>query len=293
MSLNVTDIQAVGGPSVDFLGSFLWQFLTFITAIVAVIGFLIYVFYISPPIARQMIKAKWSKGVPAFIENEVGVVEFVMTDKQLPEGVKHIKGKGWYANAVRDVTEVEYEDNLRKTEAKEETAEVSDTVASESMSDKKAGPGRPVGSKSKATLEKEARELLKEAKQNDELLEMITHTPMLNGLGKQVFFGSTTSVALTGLKTIAHADLRKTRLLAPRMYSKTQLAALAAGSREEGKRMMGKETTKILVLCIGAAILLGSLGLVVYLILNGGSKTVQVAAPEAEMIAGSLLKFLT
>jgi hypothetical protein len=236
----------------------LWQFLTFIAVIVAVIGFLVYRYYIEPPISRQMTSAKWSKGTPAFIENEVGIVNFLVTNKQLPEGVKYIKGAGWYANAVRDVTEVE------------------DEV--------KRGPGRPPKNEAELTS--------KEEQENDELLEMITHTPILNGLGKQVFFGSTTSVALTGLKTIAHADLRKTRLLAPRMYSKTQLAALAAGNRLEGQKMRGKETTQILMLCIGVAAILGTMGLVVYLIMNGGAKPVQVAAPEAELIIGNLINLL-
>jgi hypothetical protein len=251
VSLNVTDFINLtataspgstftpGGPSLNFLGSVFWQFATFIIGIVAVIGFLVYHYYITPPIGRQMIAAKWSKGVPCFIENEVGIVDFTTTDRHLPEGVKHIKHKGWFANAIRDVTEVESEDKGEQR-----------------------GPGRP--RKNGVSPEKV------DEKQNDEILEMITHTPMLNGLGKQVFFGSTTSVALTGLKTIAHADLRKTRLLSPRMYSKTQLDALATGNRIEGLKMAGKDAVKLIVMCLVVIAPIVVTGLIIYLLTSGG-----------------------
>jgi len=224
------------GPSVDSLNAVFWQFLCVMVVAAAVIIFLVYRYVIEPKIARDLTKAKWGKGTPAFIENEVGVVNFVMTDKEFPEGLKHVKGKGWYCNAVRDVSEVE--------------------------GGVKPKVGRPIKDEDTITV--------KDQQNNDVILTMITHTPLLAGFGKQVFFGSSTSVALTGLKAIAHADLRKTRLLAPRMFSKTQLANLADGSRMEGRKMAGGETTKVIILAIAAAVVIATVGLIVYLLLNGG-----------------------
>jgi len=239
-------------PGLDVLDSIMWQFLTFLILIVAVVVFLLYRYVIEPPIARQMTKAKWSKGMPMFIENENGTVEFSTSDKSLPEGLKYVKGKGWFANAIRDVLEV--------------TEDPSEDL--KPIEGEKRGPGRPP----KESDKEGEKELTKEeVAENENVLQMIIHTPILAGLGKQVFFGSSTNVGITSLRAIAHADLRKTRLLAPLMWSKTQLDALYTGGKREGLKMNGSDTKQLIIYAIVAAIVIGSLGLVVYLLLNGGA----------------------
>ena len=105
------NLLVLASPSLDFLGSYIWMFATFIVLIVAGIGFLVYRYYIEPPLARQITAAKWSNGVPAFIENETGVVELSMSDKKLPEGVVHYKRKGWFLLPQRSISPLDDEPN--------------------------------------------------------------------------------------------------------------------------------------------------------------------------------------
>ena len=215
----------------DFSGLF-WTFIIIGEGILFAGAFSLFVFWFMPPIARAMIKAKWSRGVPAFIQNERGSVEFMTSDKELPEGVVHYKKRGWFLIPKKPY--------LRELIEKEKNS--------------KPKRGRPLKEKNNPG-ELTVKELMKK-------FEKHLHTPILKGLNKQVFFGSMDSVALSNLYTISHANLRDVRLLAPIMYQKTQLDALATGNRLEGMKMMGHDYIKIVIIAIAVIGVIVTAGLV-------------------------------
>lgn len=237
-------------PPIDFLNSFFWQFTTIIVGIVAIIGFLVYRYYLEPPIARWFTSAKWSSGQPAFIENEVGEVVFKWSDKDYPNGLKHIKKFGWFANSLVHLARRELEE--------------------------KKGRGRPPKEKPIDSQNLERDKVFQNASgtfyvdKEGQVLELLTHTPVLKGFGKHVFFGSATSIALTNLKAIAHADLRAVNSLAPDMWDKTLLSSIADNARREAQKEAGGEKTKLLFYIILAIIPIAVTGLIVFLLLNGG-----------------------
>ena len=266
----------------------IWQIIAIAEAIVFVTVFLLYNFWVLPPISRKFRKAKWSKGIPAFIQDETGKVKLCISNKDLPEGVTYYKKKGWFLISKRPYENIDDMQNKERSNlrnifirTKMETEELTKEEAIEEW-DKLQFP---------TGLSEEEADNLKET------IEKIIHTPILEGFGKQVFFGSTDSVALSNLRTIsevsnniaiasvektsnpslvdrvklmAHANLRNCRLLAPIMYSKTQLDALATGNRLEGMKMMGRETVKIVVIALAIIGAVASLGIVAYILTNGG-----------------------
>jgi hypothetical protein len=213
----------------DF-GSFYWIVIWVATILVVAIIALVHEFVILPPIAKDMRKAKWSKGVPAFIQNDAGNVVFLTSDKQMPEGVIHNK-LGWFL-LPRPTTENEVKDFKR-------------------------GPGRPPKIDASKDENPEVGQTVRA--ENIELMGKLLHTPILKGLGKQVFFGATSSAMLTNLWTMAHADLLQARRLIPMNTQKTQLDALATGSRIEGMKMMGGDLVKwifyVIIACIPIVII--------------------------------------
>lgn len=231
----------VADPSVGFLESYLWQFATIIVAIVAVIGFLVYRYYIEPPIARQMTSAKWKQGSPAFIQDDAGVVHFTTNNIELPEGVVHNK-RGWFLRGR------------------------SPYIPSDASATLQRGVGRPPN---RDAATKSVDELSTE--ETEKVLDTVLQAPILAGLGKAVFFGYDGAPLLSNLKTLVHADLRVMKEIIPATISRTQLAALHRWSLAKGYEKKGGDQMKFLMVCVGAAIILGSLGLVVYLIMNGGS----------------------
>lgn len=217
----------------DFSG-LIWMFLAIMEPVIFIFIFGLYRYWWEPSISRDMTKAKHSSGAPAFIQNETGV-DFMVSNKKLPEGVVYYKNRGWFLLPKKNVSQLQTEG--------------------------KRGPGRPP--KDTEKIDEKAQ------KEKIEVGEMILHTPILRGLGKQVFFGSVDSVALSNPTTIAHADLPKVRNLAPTMYQKTQLDALATGSRLEGMKMMGmSDAIKILLYVIIAAVPIAVTGLIVYLLIQ-------------------------
>ena len=215
----------------DF-GSFYWIVIWISTIIIVAIIALVHEFVILPPIAKDMRKAKWSKGVPAFIQNDAGNVVFLTSDKQMPEGVIHNK-LGWFL-LPRPSTQSEKSEEVRR------------------------GPGRPPKIDPLTDIENPESKI-KVTAEKIELLGKLLHTPILKGLGKQVFFGATSSAMLTNLWTIAHADLLQARKLIPMNTQKTQLDALATGSRIEGMKMMGGDLMRwifyVIIACIPIVII--------------------------------------
>lgn len=270
------------------LGSLLWMIIALVEIIIFVSLFLLYNFWVLPPISRKFRKAKWSRGVPAFIQDETGKVRLCISNKEYPEGVVHYKKKGWFMIAKRPYENLEEMPSKDRLELKKQFVKVkmqAEKLTQEEALEEWDKLDFSVG------LTDEEKDSLKNA------IEKLIHTPILEGFGKQVFFGSVDSVALSNLKIIsevtenvevasieknpdklsvfdkvkliAHANLRNCRLLAPIMYSKTQLDALATGNRLEGMKMFGRDTVKIFVLVIAGVIVIASLGIVAYMLTSG------------------------
>lgn len=226
-----------------------------VVAIVAGVLFIWYTKKYTPEISRTFIKAFHSRGLPLFLQDEMGNVALHVCDKKFPEGVIHVKGKGWFLLPTPPSP-----DDDQEEETEEEGAEA-----------EKRGPGRPPKQPDKQinTMSEAEKEAYVKA------YGTLVQTPILKGFGKQVFFGSSTSAAVSNLKaissvsdstSISHADLLAVRKLSPKMYQKTQLDALATGSRIEGQKMAGKETTKLLMYAIIVIAPIAVVGLIVYLL---------------------------
>ncbi len=221
--------------------------------IVAVIGFLVYRYYLEPPISRQFMAAKWKKGTPAFIQDNANVVHFTMSDTELPEGIVHNK-RGFFL-----LPRPPY-------------------IPSE---DEKRGPGRPPKDASEKGLSPE----------QEQALGVVLQVPTLAGLGKSVFFGYDGSPLLSNLKTLAyasaskvrdeideskkaflvnHADLRALKEIIPATISRTQLGNLYRWALAKGYAKKGGDQMKFLILIAGLIGLVATVGIVAYLLLNGG-----------------------
>lgn len=70
----------------DF-GSMLWQIVAMIVAILAVALFLLWEFWATPQISRQLRKAKWSKAPGISFIQKGGIVHLVTNPTELPEGI--------------------------------------------------------------------------------------------------------------------------------------------------------------------------------------------------------------
>lgn len=237
----------------DFSG-IIWMAIWLMTIILGAVLALVHEFVLLPKISRMMRKAKWSKAVIAFIQDDTGNVVFTTSDKELPEGVIHNQ-KGWFL--------------LPRPEAV--------NVAPLPVAGLKRGPGRPRketlnpdGSVSVDVVEDQVKPLSpEEIQKNIELRKQMVHVPLLRGLGKQVFFGATNSSMLSNLWTIAHADFLENRRLIPMNTQKTQLDALATYSKIEGTKMMGGDALKILFYVVIAVIPIAVIGLVFWFLKGG------------------------
>lgn len=219
-----------------------------VVAIVALVGFFYYQKKYMPEIARVLTKCYHSRGLPVFIQDEMGNVELQICDKKFPEGVVHTKRSGWF---------------LLPTPP---SPQMNDGVEAE-QEEAKRGPGRPP--KQPPANSKKPEDMTQdELDQYAEAYGTLVQVPTLRGLGKQVFFGSATASALSNLRAIAHSNLQDVRKLAPLMYQKTQLDALATGSRIEGLKMSGKEVTKLLMYAIIAAVPIACFAIAAWLLTN-------------------------
>jgi hypothetical protein len=140
----------------------------------------------------------------------------------------------------------------------------------------KRKPGRPHknvdGSVDVSVVGEEAKKTtMEDIKKNLELYGKMIHVPVLRGLGKQVFFGATSSAMLTNLWTLAHADLLDARRLIPMNTQKTQLDALATGSRIEGMKMFGGDVIRWIVYVIIAVIPIAVIALCFWFLTQGNA----------------------
>ena len=276
-----TDIITVasGGPNMGFLDS-VNTFLPYVVAVaVGIAAMIVFVWYrqkYMPEIARQLTKAYHSRGLPAFIQDEMGNIGFYFGRKKLPEGVIYIEKMGWFLlpNPPPFSLEELFGDFPERKEKnpvgrprKEKT--VASTLPPPAFTPEDLAGLSPEEQEKAKLLAEKTKWLNTSRAEKEEWIAthgVLVRTPILKGFGRQVFFGSSTAAALSNLQAIAHADLPKVRALAPRMYQKTQLDALATGSRLEGMKQSGRDTTKWIFAAIAAAIVIGSLGLVVYLL---------------------------
>jgi hypothetical protein len=261
-------------PTIDFLGSVFWQFTTFIVAIVAVIGFLVYRYYLEPPISRWFMSAKWSKEPVGFIQDDANVVHLVKSKAALPEGIIHT-ARGFFLKGRAPYIPDEIESN----------------VSGESV---KRGPGRP------RKIVKEPDVSVDECELVNEGLEVALQTPVLEGFGKAVFFGYDGAPLVSNLKTLAlttnngvsvkeveksldgskvyrcierfvgHADLRIMKEVIPATISRTQLSNLYRWALNKGYEKRGGDQTKLLLTVVIACIPIACLGIVAFLLINGG-----------------------
>ena len=247
-------------PNLGFLDA-VNNFLPYLVAIVvAVVMLCVFVWYIKkyqPPICGVLTKCHHSVAPPAFIQDEMGRVRLYIGNKKLPEGLMWIKNRGWYEFLMPP------DPNDPKDELGLESVE---TLGVEEV---KRGRGRPP---SKALVNEEVKikkwSDMTQAEQEQYVLAYgkLLETPILDGLNKQVFFGSTASSTLTNLWAIAHAELPKVRLLSHAMHPKTQLDALATGNRLEGIKMASHDPIKWLIIAIIAAIPIAVTGIVAWLL---------------------------
>ena len=260
----------MAGPPIDFLGSIFWQFTTFIVVIVAMIGFLVYRYYLEPPISRAFTSAKWKKGPVGFVQDDANVVHLVTSQAALPEGVISTK-RGLFLQSRAPYIQDTGEGEAGKSERK---------------------PGRPP----KVGKPDNSREVEHEA------FSTVLQAPILEGFGKAVFFGYDGAPLVSNLKTLAfttgnavtveekklkleegkvsvvrrverfvgHADLRILKEIIPATISRTQLSALSRYSEMKGYLKRGGEQTKLLMTVIIACIPIACIGLIVFLLLNGG-----------------------
>lgn len=276
------------GPSIDFLGSFFWQFLTFIVAIVGVIGFLVYRYYIEPPLARWATKAKWSRWGIAFIQDDSGVVHPVCNNSELPEGVVHNK-RGWFLKCRRPNLAATTKPGPKTEEEKRELERIQQLEAYTKLLN-----SPDISKKERELYKKKIEELTPELTEDQsEVLDTVLHAPILEGLGKAVFFGYDGAPLLGNLKTMAAvtnkavsissqenhkknvieritawADLRIFKELIPATIGRTQIAALNQYSESKGYLRRGGDTMKFLFICVGGAVVIGSLAVAAFLLLS-------------------------
>jgi hypothetical protein len=270
MLLRLGGYVKLAGPPIDFLGSIFWQFTTFIVVIVAIIGFLVYRYYLEPPISRAFTSAKWKKGPVGFVQDDANVVHLVTSQAALPEGVISTK-RGLFLQSrapyIQDTGEGEGGKGERK-------------------------PGRPP----KVVKPDNSREAEHEA------FNTVLQAPILEGFGKAVFFGYDGAPLVANLKTLAfttgnavtveekklkleegkvlvvkrverfvgHADLRILKEIIPATISRTQLSALARYSEMKGYLKRGGEQMKLLFIALAVIAPIAVTGIVAYLLLNGG-----------------------
>jgi hypothetical protein len=290
----------VAAPPIDFLGSVFWQFTTVIVAIVAIIGFLVYRYYLEPPISRQFMSARWSKGPVGFIQDDANQVHLVTSKVALPEGILYtirgffLQGRAPYIPLPTEKLKIDVvklradlleqypdlaPDKLEKLLAQH--------IKNMSSAETKRGPGRPKEEKENGLTDEQTA-----------ALGIALQTPTLAGFGRAVFFGYDGAPLVSNLKTLAvasnealqvvdrkiaegkvvrtverfigHADLRIMKEIIPATISRTQLGNLYKWAVAKGYEKSGKDQMKLIYIAIAAAIPIACLGIVAFLLINGG-----------------------
>jgi hypothetical protein len=259
--MNMTNLylvaMQVGGFDPAKFGATFWMAMTILVVIVCVILAIVHERVVLPPIARKMRSAKWSKGSLAFVQDDVGVVHLTISDVDLPEGVTRTK-RGWFLRSRSPyIPERNLDDDKTlDEETKAELKKIDDTV----------------DARKKHKLKMELiKKLEKEGKLTEKIIGTILQTPILEGLGKSVFFGYDGTALLSNLKTIAHADLRIMKEVIPATISRTQLGALAKWSLMKGYEKRGGDTNKLVILIACLIALVATVGIVFYALTQRGA----------------------
>jgi hypothetical protein len=218
-----------------FLGipAMMWAFISVGLIIVGVIAVVIHETFIMNSFAKQARKMKRAKGSPCLIQDN-NVLRLMFSDGQLPEGLYHVRGQ-WYTRPQTPYL------------------------------NKAKGPGRP---------SKEEKEGMVDTLRKDhrEALNMVLQVPILEGVGKPLFIGCVSApMLLNNVSTVAHADLTRIREILPATLSQTWLDALNVYSVAKGMKKANKDNLKLIYIAIAAAIPIACLGIVAFLLINGGN----------------------
>jgi hypothetical protein len=217
-----------------FLGlpAMIWFFACIAVAVMFVILIAVHETFIMSSFAKAARSMKRSKGLWALIQ-ENNVLRLLHSKGSLPEGLYLIDNK-WFVRPQNPYLNGEV----------------------------RRGPGRPP----KETESKDGKAVDVLEKGDREALNEILQVPILEGVGKPLFVGSVNQPMLLAPQVVSHADLTRIREILPQTLTQTQLDALHTYSKLKGIKMAGKETTKLLVFAIIGAIIIGTMGLIVYLL---------------------------
>jgi hypothetical protein len=217
-----------------FLGlpAMVWFFATIAVAVIFVILIAVHETFWMSSFAKAARSMKRSRGLWALIQ-ENNVLRLMHSTGSLPEGLYLIGGK-WFVRPQNPYL----------------------------GGSLKRGPGRPP--KEEESKDGKAIDVLKP--EDRQALTEILEVPILDGVGKPLFVGCVNQPMLLSQKTVAHSDLTRIREIIPETLTQTQLDALHTYSKLKGLKMAGREQTKLIVLAIIAAIVIGTMGLVVYLL---------------------------
>jgi hypothetical protein len=244
--MNLIAMQ-IGGFNPIAFGSLFWMVIAILVAIICGILALVHEFVILPPIARKLRGAKWSKGHPAFIQDDMGVVHFYMSDKYLPEGLLYSKKTGWALLPRLPHTSEELTDEEVKLIDAEDDPKKKRKLYNTFMKEKKYTP------------------------EQENAIQIVLQTPILEGLNKSVFFGHYGQALLTNLKTIAHAHLPVMNEIINASMNKSGLSQIASYAENKGYLKRGGETNTIVILAISVIAVVATVGLVFYFLTSGGA----------------------
>jgi hypothetical protein len=234
-----------------FLGlpAMIWFFACIAVAVMFVILIAVHETFIMSSFAKAARSMKRSKGLWALIQ-ENNVLRLLHSKGSLPEGLYLIDNK-WFVRPQNPYLNGNIEHNPRNAGRKPKVPKDTDT---ENEDDTVSDDYR--NERSVDVLKKGDREALNE----------ILQVPILEGVGKPLFVGSVNQPMLLAPQVVSHADLTRIREILPQTLTQTQLDALHTYSKLKGIKMAGKETTKLLVFAIIGAIIIGTMGLIVYLL---------------------------
>jgi hypothetical protein len=216
------------------LPAMIWFFATIAVAVIFVILIAVHETFWMSSFAKAARSMKRSRGLWALIQ-ENNVLRLMHSTGSLPEGLYLVGGK-WFVRPQNPYL----------------------------GGGLKRGPGRPHKEETEASKDGKAVDVLKP--EDRQALNEILEVPILEGVGKPLFVGCVNQPLLLSPKTVAHSDLTRVREIIPETLTQTQLDALHTYSKLKGIKMAGKEQTKLIVLAIIAAIVIGTMGLVVYLL---------------------------
>lgn len=252
-------------------GPILWIFFTVIEAIIGMALFLLFVFWFMPPISRRFIAIKWKKGSVAFIQHG-GRVSVYSSNEELPEGVIH-NAHGWFLKSVQPYGEEEQQEEEPKTDM-QLLLERFPNITKEANAEKRM----------RAELKKIRKERKLEKKLNPQhshkeevrvALDKVLRAPILDGLGKQAFFGSSDTALLGNLDTLAeltpqteekthvkHSLLTVLKAIIPATMNRTQIDAIATLNYLRGLKVGKGELMRLILVVVCLIGLIGTIGVV-------------------------------